>query len=258
MNEGRWSRENSASNVSAASVRRGTRTPRNSQASNLSERRSGNMFKNFFAQRNADYRADNAPPAPQYSQVTPRTTAVRRPSSGRSSPPPEQSELEERSFGSFTECLRPSPGFLHAMSSIIGSTLWRVIIIFNTVILLFGSEIQDIWVPPKGDKVMDALFCLALTVFTMDMIMRCYLEPKYVSVPRCCDKESAQNSAWGPCQLGSFHFWCDLLSTLTLLYNISFINTLAFAIETIDISLNDIGIPVSFGEPVSFNFSFRP
>lgn len=260
-NEGRWSRDNSASNVSAtsgasqsnhrlsaasAAILRGKRTPRGSQSSD-SERRSGNIFKNFFAQRNTDYRAANAPPsAPAYSQGTPRTTAVRRPSSGRSSPPPDQSDMEEESFCSCGDCLRPPPWFLHALSVIIGSPLWRVIILFNSFLLLFGSEVQELWIPPEGDLTMDILYCLGLAVFSMDMIMRCYLEPKYVQVPGCRNKENAQNSAWGRCQLGSFLFWCDLVSTLTFLYSISFINSGAYAIQTIDISLNEIGIPVSF------------
>lgn len=259
-NDGQWSRDNSTSNVSAgstashrlsgpASVLRGKNkaTPRNSQSSST-ERRSATFFRNFFAQRNTDYRAASVPSPPQYSQgSTPRTTAVRRPSSGRSSPPLEQSD-EERSSRTRTDCCRPSPAFLHVLSAIIGSRIWRFIIVFNTILLLFGSEIQELWIPPGGDIVMDILYCIALAVFTMDMVMRCFLEPKYVTVPRCRNKENAQNKAWGRCQLGSFLFWCDLFSTLTLLYNISFINTAAFAISTIDITLNSIGIPVSLRE----------
>jgi len=105
---------------------------------------------------------------------------------------------------------------------------------------------------------MDVLFCIALAVFTMDMVMRCYLEPKYVAVPRCRKKENAASSPWGRCQLGgSFLFWCDLLSTLTLLYNISFINKSEFKIKGIDITLNSIGIPVSLKRVVCANNSWK-
>lgn len=250
--------DNPASNDSASARSRASshrrlhlsRKTRNSQtSSDTSERRSGNIFKTFFAQRNNDYRAATVISEPQYTYsqgMAARTTAVRRPSSGRSSPPPDPSELENSSSCGCRNCLAPSPGFLNVLSTIIESSIWRVIIVFNTILLLFGSEIQELWIPPAGDVAMDVLYCLALAVFAMDMFMRCYLEPKYVTVPRCRKKESAQNSAWGRCQLGSFLFWCDLVSTMTLLYNISFIYPPGSAIETIDIKLNVIGIPVSF------------
>lgn len=260
-NEGRWSRDNSVSNVSAtsgasqsnrlsaasAAILRGKRTPRGSQSSD-SERRSGSMLKNFLAQRNTDYRTANAPPTAHYSQGTPRTTAARRPSSGRSSPPPDQSDVEEEPFFPCGDYFRPSPGFLHALSVFIGSPVWRVVVAFNSFLLLFGSEVQELWIPPEGDLTMNVLYCLGFAVFSMDMIMRCFLDPKYVQSPRCRNNENAQNSAWGRCQLGSFLFWCDLVSTLAFMYSISFIHSQAFAIQTIDISLNDIGIPVSFVE----------
>lgn len=259
VEEGRGSRDASASSLrlSAGSLLRGRATPRNSQSSASS--RNTNIFRTFFAQRNADYRAANVS-LNTIQQGTPRSTVHRRPSSGRSSPPLEHSEYEENPKCLCCECLNPSPHFLSILSRIIGSRAWRLIIAFNTILLLFGSEIQELWIPPKGDTVLDVLYCIALAVFTMDMIMRCYLEPKYVSVPRCRKKQHAQNSAWGRCQLGSFLFWCDLLSTLTLLYNISFINTPAFEPILIDITLNSIGIPVRirknlFSRPLEFRES---
>lgn len=223
-------------------------TPRNSQASTASTKSTNAFFRNFFAQRNTDYRSDVPSGQYEYSQgTTPRTTgaAVRRPSSGRSSPPPDPSELLDESTTSCCACCHPSPRFLHVLSLIIGSRPWHIIIGFNTILLLFGSEIQELWIPPAADLAMDILYLLTLAVFTMDIVMRCYLEPSYLTVPKCRNKDAAQNSAWGRCQLGSFLFWCDLLSTATLLYNVSFINKPRFATKEIDIVLNAIGIPVS-------------
>jgi hypothetical protein len=257
--EGRWSRDNSTSNVSAGSRRsagsvlrgkgRTPASPRNSTSS--SERRSNNLFRAFFAQRNTDYRSDAAH---QYSQGTtqqPRQAAVpavRRPSDGRSSPVPDPSEADDNSRCFCGACPSPSPRFLHALSTIITSRIWRVIIGFNTVLLLFGSEIQAIAIPPAGDIVMDILYLIALAIFLTDIVMRSFLEPTYLRVPQCCNKENqdrTQNTSWGGCQLGSFLFWCDLVSTLTLLYSVSFINTDEFERKTIDITISDIGIPVS-------------
>lgn len=251
--EGNFSRDNSMGNVSAASgsqrPRRGRNntnnrsTPRNSASSGTgSERRSATFFRTFFAQRNTDYRSEATHYSP--ATTTPRTPAVRRPSSGRSSPILDGSELDE-STANCSRCtwLQPSPRFLHGLSVIIKSPLWKIIIAFNTVLLLFGSEFQELFIPPTGDIVMDILFFIALGVFTADIIMRCYLEPNYASLPTCHPNQ--QNSAWGRCSMGSFLFWCDFVSTLTLLYNISFINAHTFQAKTIDITLNVIGIPVS-------------
>ena len=268
--DGRLSRDSSTKSAESAqrlstgnilrSMNKST-TSRNSQASSAAERKRASTFvRTFFAQRNNDYRPDVPTSTPVYSQGTVRTTMR---SSGRSSPPPPEttaSEHEEKSTRSSVEFLRPSPAFLNVLSNIIGSRLWRVTIAFNTFLLLFGSEVQEIWIPPAGDTAMDVLYCIALAVFTMDMVMRCYLEPKYMNVPRCRAKESAQSKAWGRCQMGSFLFWCDLLSTLTLLYNVSFINTELNDMLTYDIELNQIGLPeqgldeINAAVPVTLNY----
>jgi hypothetical protein len=139
---------------------------------------------------------------------------------------------------SLFSCLRPSQDVLDFMSRIIESRLWRVIIILNTLLLLFGSEVQDLWIPPQGDVVMNVFYTIALAVFSFDILMRCFLEPTYM--PWCGCAESK-------CNLGSFLWWCDVLSTLTLLYNISYINKNLLDMITYDITLDELGIPVSNG-----------
>jgi hypothetical protein len=57
------------------------------------------------------------------------------------------------------------------------------------------------------------------------------------------------SSCWPTCanlQCGSFIFWCELASTCSLLYEISFINKKHFQQERIQIGLDQFGIPVSF------------
>ena len=60
------------------------------------------------------------------------------------------------------------------MSCIIESPLWRVIIFLNTLLLLFGSEVQDLCIHPEGDIVMDVFFTIAMAAFFFDIIMRCF------------------------------------------------------------------------------------
>jgi hypothetical protein len=46
-------------------------------------------------------------------------------------------------------------------------------------------------------------------------------------------------------RLGSFLFWCDFISTMTLLSEIAFINKRAFESVTVMIQLDQFGMPVS-------------
>jgi hypothetical protein len=57
------------------------------------------------------------------------------------------------------------------MSCIIESPLWRVIIFLNTLLLLFGSEVQDLCIHPEGDIVMDVFFTIVMAAFFFDIIM---------------------------------------------------------------------------------------
>jgi hypothetical protein len=70
--------------------------------------------------------------------------------------------------------------------------------------------------------------------------------------------ESVQSSSPASCcgslSVGSFLFWCDVLSTLTLLTDISFINRANFSEQHLVITLGAYGLPVrrSFGQRASF------
>ena len=75
-------------------------------------------------------------------------------------------------------------------------------------------------------------------------MVRCYTEPQYFEFNLCGKTAGDAPAAWGAFRLGSFMFWCDLISSATLLYDISFINTFYFAIETINMELDQFGLPV--------------
>jgi hypothetical protein len=191
------------------------------------------LVKKFFENRKNDYHAGDQVMGNPSSRAI-RTFVRNNPvTGGRSSPHPEM--LDEEKSSLFSR-LRPSQPVLDFMSRMIESPLWNVIIIFNTILLLFGSEVQDLWIPPHGDIVMNVFFTIALAVFSFDIIMRCFLDPSYMPWCGCAASKSS---------LGSFMWWCDVVSTLTLLYNISFINTNLLQMNTIEITLNQLGIPVS-------------
>jgi hypothetical protein len=203
---------------------------------------------------------------------------------------------------------------------IIYSRWWKIILITFTVVLLFGSQIRDIWLPKSWDTAADTLLLLTFCVFMSDIGMRCYTEPFYfafhfgkkyhfrhqyqirmqqalqaellkkqqmideqrrreeqerlmlegdqnqqqrgyhdgqnkldvqkptdVDLPTGSRGATAGNSVPGGCSffgIGSFLFWCDVMSTLTLLFDISFIAPRLFRQLELHIELDPFGIPV--------------
>ena len=117
-------------------------------------------------------------------------------------------------------------------------------LVFFTILLLFGAQFQKLWAPKEVDIVFDVLYTVALGAFALDIIFRCYTEPQYFEFNLCAKTTGDPPAAWGSCRLGSFMFWCDLLSSATLLFNISFVNASAFEVETIAIELDRYGLPV--------------
>jgi len=128
------------------------------------------------------------------------------------------------------------------------SRFWQILLGIFTILLLFGAQIQWLFLPKEADIVFDVLFTIALVVFSLDIVLRCYLEPNYFNF---CGSGSNVNgeqgravNAWGGCHIGSFMFWCDFISTLTLLYNITYINRTLTEESGFEVKLDPFGAPV--------------
>jgi hypothetical protein len=179
-------------------------------------------------------------------RVTASSNSNPPPSSGDDELPPPASSLQ-RCFSNTTLCMRPSKLIIDRISVILSSKTWQILTIFFTTLLLFGMQLQQLWIPKKADIICDFLYIIALIFFVLDIILRSYTEQQYFEV-NCYGKSTL--GALGNFQLGSFMFWCDILSSTTLLYNISFINKMVFSIEQIQIELDSFGFPVSCKEHV--------
>lgn len=107
--------------------------------------------------------------------------------------------------------------------SILECAAWKASLIFNSLILLFGAEIRTLFLPPAADNYVDSVFCLVLVFFASDVCMRCDSEDHYIN---------------------RFLFWCDFLSTITLIFDISWIPLPQYSEKHIEITLNSFGIPV--------------
>lgn len=151
----------------------------------------------------------------------------------------------QRYFRNMTLCCRPSNYTIHLMTRLISSRLWHVSSFCFTMILLFGGQVQELWIPKDADVIFDVLFTVAFVFFSAEIILRLYAEPRYFSLDLRGKGLYNVPTAWCRCRIGSFMFWCDLVSTFTLLYNISFINKRRFAVYTVTIALDENGYPVS-------------
>lgn len=134
---------------------------------------------------------------------------------------------------------------------ILSSLLWRILLVLGNFILLFGSPIHMLWLPKLCDPVMDVLYTLVLLVFMVDMIFRAAVLPGYFGLG-VSQIYYARHHHWSYSsimrwiKMGSFLFCCDLLSTLTLLFDISYIHQERYSITTMEIQLDRVGIPVSY------------
>jgi class 3 adenylate cyclase len=132
---------------------------------------------------------------------------------------------------------------------VVSSTFWRVLLIVFTIILFFGAEFRTLVLPKEADPYMDGIFTVVLVVFLVDIGMRIDVEPNYFSIHLyCChsaphEEKSIHGSCSNSCHFGSFIFYCELLSTLVLLSEISYVNTAKFSEQTLHIVLNRFGVP---------------
>jgi hypothetical protein len=128
--------------------------------------------------------------------------------------------------------------------NVLDNSLWKALLLVLTFILLFGAQIRDIFIPPDGDGACDAILMTTFGLLVIDMLMRIDSEPTYF-LCICRSNDSLERTWFNYVQVGSFLFWCDILSTMTLLTEISFINKKGFAARSFFIQLDQFGIPVS-------------
>jgi hypothetical protein len=235
------------------------------------------FLRNIVGQKNGDYHSDA--PTMQHPSET------NMPSSGGQSSRSVISRATFASFrgdglstgsascwsrccGCFSRCFSclawPADSRHFFLRQIIQSRAWKFVLIVFTLLLLFGPQIREMFIPKGGDTAMDVIFMVALVFFTFDIFIRIDVEPNYFSFDLFCWRQRRQQtssdlaSGWMGCGsygFGSFLFWCDVVSTLTLLHEISFINQSGFDEVTIDIRLNQFGVPVRSWHG-SFFFSF--
>eukprot|EP00538_Stauroneis_constricta_P012643 CAMPEP_0119572494 /NCGR_PEP_ID=MMETSP1352-20130426/44648_1 /TAXON_ID=265584 /ORGANISM="Stauroneis constricta, Strain CCMP1120" /LENGTH=1126 /DNA_ID=CAMNT_0007622179 /DNA_START=152 /DNA_END=3532 /DNA_ORIENTATION=+ len=118
---------------------------------------------------------------------------------------------------------------------IIDNRMWRLLANFFTIVLLFGTQIQQ-GIPFKQiDIVFDVLFVVTFAFFVVDIVLRIIGKPNYF-LCRCSSSQIA---------FGSYIFWCDVISTSMMLYDISWVNQNHFDSPEVNIKLGLDGVPTT-------------
>lgn len=147
-----------------------------------------------------------------------------------------------------------------AIKILLNHPIYRGLLLVLTFILLFGAQLRELIMPPSADAACDVILTVTFILFCLDMFMRLDSDPTYFSCScglvtkhrNTMDEtahsnlpsQSSGNGCFG-LKVGSFLFWCDLISSLTLLSQISFVHKAAFDPITVRISLDQFGVPVS-------------
>lgn len=250
-NDMRQSTSRSVSSATSNSIRSGT-----------ANQKTLSFFKNLIGKRSTDYHGEAA----QITSLGGRgISGVRFNQSSRS--PPEirteraaynsnhtpsvdgsQQQYQQSSFWqTFCRWITiPTDVRQKFFKGLIGSRFWGSTLVLLTIALIFGAQVRD-FCPKQADDICDIVFLAIIGFFTVDILMRMDVEPNYF-VCRAFGRGNTTVEDSAGCtalQVGSFIFWCELCSTLALLYEISFINHKEFGQQTLDITLNQFGAPVS-------------
>lgn len=203
-------------------------------------------IRKVFANRQSDYHSDAAQ---FHENVTPALQ----------SRTPSQSHVENNNNNNENEIISapvyiPEPPtqrfFYHRLMdkkerqmiflNFLNNRYWKLALVVFAIILLFGAQIRNLFIPKSADQAVDILFCIVFLFLSIDLLMRIDAEANYFFLD-CYQK----GTGWCCCKMGSFLFWCDILSTLSLLSNITWVSKSQNSEKQIDVLLDAFGVPVS-------------
>lgn len=171
-----------------------------------------------------------------------RTTNARRRTSGFSSRTISASVVSVGEPPTEKYCL--SDGKIKALRRLINHPVWTFSASFFIFVMLFGAPMQDLFLPASADVAVDVVFTLAFLTLSVDILIRCIVDRAYFAWDRVGTSLTPQKTCkWCNTHAGSFMFWCDIVGTLTFIYDLSYINTLKTRPLRADVVLED-GSPV--------------
>ena len=102
-----------------------------------------------------------------------------------------------------------------------------------TVYALYGDDVRKLAFPPSADISFLALSSIAFAFFVTEITLLCWCRDKYLNLPnfeeakmaiqRFAMRESFSSWFWAlgkTLEIGSFYFWLDLISTLSMAFEV--------------------------------------
>ena len=146
-------------------------------------------------------------------------------------------------------CLRRPPVVASSIVSVIDSKPWYCLTIFFTVVLLLASDVRDLWFSQKAELAFNVILTCTLSFLLLDVILRSIADPDYFAISILGKAfrpttEQVDHGFGTLLRIGSFLFWCDLVSTLFLIFDIEWFVSFRFVKQTIEIQIDELGSPV--------------
>lgn len=215
------------------------------------------LWNSFVGRRNEDYRGEEHP-SPAAAAAAATTDSVDRNMEGVNFP-----RASTAAAATTTTTTTSAPAVLAPreqqrylfrsrqrwkVERILRSGTWKFFLIVFALVVLFGASIRELFLPKSADLAVDVVFLVALVFFAIDMALRIGSEPGYLSCPVIFVVDKNQNDRHKRCvcpRLGSFLFWCDFCSTMTLFYDLSFLNKTIYGEKHLSFEVGPWGDPVS-------------
>ena len=154
------------------------------------------------------------------------------------------STISSRS-GTQTVCFPVNELGVIRMKRLINSDFWKVFIFTLTLILVFGSTLK-LFFPIDADPYFDIIFTITLVMLSVDIVMMCYTTPMYFVFRPSMKLKKGSDEIGCLCfsfQIGSFNFWFDVISVISLLFDITYISG-TDVIRQVRIDVDSAGFPL--------------
>lgn len=166
----------------------------------------------------------------------------------------QPSRFHELCFCYSTCCRRPACMAINSpivmfCKRVIRSRIWKLLMMFFYSFVLFGSQIHHIWAL-TDDQTYNILAIITFGFCLVELALRILVEPNYFQfgVAGCHSNNRSGynlgNDNNSSCAVGSFMFWCDLVSMGVILLDVGWVNSGVDEQRTIEIELDAHGFPV--------------
>lgn len=151
-------------------------------------------------------------------------------------------------------CMAPHSSVSVNSKKIIRSRAWKLLMIFFYSFVLFGSQVYYLLAPAK-DTAFNIMALVTFGFCVLEITLRIMAEPNYFQFGITSFFQSKKYNIGGggggndnnsntTCVFGSFLFWCDVVSTVATLYDVTWTNFKHFEQPVIEIELDMNGFPV--------------